>query len=316
MSAPAKPLVLITGASKATLDRTSRQGEYVANALIHDGNFRVRALTRFPQDDHAKEWKSKGVEICEADMNKKEDVIRALKGVDFAFLITDFWEVYPTDPSLEITHGRVFVDASKEVGLKHLIFSSLERPEGSTDIPAPMLRNKAVIVDYMRVQQVPFTELRIPFLVENFRYFLPPTATETGLEFQYPLRPGTRLDIFSAKDLGPLVVNILQNPSQFLNKSISLVSESYTADELSRVFSKVAKCPVKFTEVSEDNFAKKSGQFGGDQWTQIFTMFNAHSGKLGNVQETRPLFKGTTPTSLENWLQESNWLQGPQELRR
>lgn len=68
------------------------QGGSVARALLEDGTFKVRAVTRSPMKKAAKELKQRGAEVVKADQDDEPSLELALAGAYGAFVVTDFWE--------------------------------------------------------------------------------------------------------------------------------------------------------------------------------------------------------------------------------
>lgn len=71
---------------------TGAQGGYVARALLEDGTFKVRAVTRSPTKKEAEELKQRGAEIMKADLDDEPSLELALEGAYGAFIVTNFWE--------------------------------------------------------------------------------------------------------------------------------------------------------------------------------------------------------------------------------
>ncbi len=69
-----KELVVVTGA-------TGKQGGSVVSALLKDGKFKVRAVTRDANSANAEVLKKKGVEVVQANISNKEEVVREITKV-------------------------------------------------------------------------------------------------------------------------------------------------------------------------------------------------------------------------------------------
>src|SRR6266496_6408380 len=80
MSSNSKKLIAVIGA-------TGHQGGAVVRALQAQGQFKVRALTRYPA-------KHRGLadEVVEADLDRPETLKAAFAGAHGVFLVTNFWE--------------------------------------------------------------------------------------------------------------------------------------------------------------------------------------------------------------------------------
>jgi uncharacterized protein YbjT (DUF2867 family) len=83
---PQKKIITVFGA-------TGAQGGGLAHAILNDKNseFAVRAVTRNPQSDKAKELAALGAEIVSADIDDKESMQRALQEAYGAYFVTFYW---------------------------------------------------------------------------------------------------------------------------------------------------------------------------------------------------------------------------------
>lgn len=68
------------------------QGGSVARALLEDGAFVVRAVTRSPGRKEAVELRRRGAQLVRADQDDERTLEEALEGAYGAFVVTNFWE--------------------------------------------------------------------------------------------------------------------------------------------------------------------------------------------------------------------------------
>src|SRR6266513_4865015 len=76
----------------ASIIKPGAQGGSVVNSLLATGHYKIRGLTRKPDSDKAKALAVKGVEVVKCDLSVKEDVKKALKDADIAWIVTNFWD--------------------------------------------------------------------------------------------------------------------------------------------------------------------------------------------------------------------------------
>ena len=81
-----KKIIAIFGA-------TGAQGGGLAHAILNDPNseFVVRAITRDPESDKAKELATLGAEVVVADIDDPASLKKALEGAYGAYFVTFFW---------------------------------------------------------------------------------------------------------------------------------------------------------------------------------------------------------------------------------
>src|SRR5688572_11251971 len=108
------------------LGATGAQGGGLVSAILQDSNsdFAVRAVTRNPKSDKAKELTALGAQVIAADIDDKESMKRALEGAYGAYFVTFYWAHF--SPEKEYAETKSMAEAAKDAGLKHVIWSTLE----------------------------------------------------------------------------------------------------------------------------------------------------------------------------------------------
>ena len=103
-----KKLLVVFGA-------TGVQGGSVIKSVLGDpksaAEFSIRGITRDTSKPAAKELETKGVEMVAGDINKVEDLKRALKSAYAVFSVTNYWETM--DAELETKQGNTIADVAK-----------------------------------------------------------------------------------------------------------------------------------------------------------------------------------------------------------
>jgi NAD(P)H dehydrogenase (quinone) len=117
--------LLVTGAS-------GKLGQRVLELLLSADAGPIVATTRKPETLAA--WAARGVEVRRADYDAPETLATALAGVERALLIsTDSIE----RPGQRLEQQRRAVRALEAAGVRHVVYTSMPRPEGSPVIIAP-----------------------------------------------------------------------------------------------------------------------------------------------------------------------------------
>ena len=115
---------------------TGAQGGGVVRALLNSTGYSVRAVTRDSTSAKAVALKEKGCEVVEANLDDAESIRNAIKGTYGVFLVTNYWQ--DLDKQKEIDQGKRAAAICKEEGIKHLIYSGLERVDKILGIPCGM----------------------------------------------------------------------------------------------------------------------------------------------------------------------------------
>lgn len=155
----------------AVLGATGAQGGGVVRALQDRGRFTVRALTRNPDG-------AEGLadEVAEADVARPETLTAAFAGSYGVFANTNSFAGPDVD---EVAQGRVIVEAAKQAGVEHFIWSTLPNVEaisnGAFDVAH--FTNKAkvdAIVEAAGFEFVTFTQP--PYYYQNLTSSMYATA--------------------------------------------------------------------------------------------------------------------------------------------
>ncbi|XP_068102562.1 nmrA-like family domain-containing protein 1 [Hyperolius riggenbachi] len=238
---------------------TGAQGGSVACALLKDGTFAVRAVTRDPKKPEAEKLKKAGAELVVADLDDEKSVEAALKGVHGAFLVTNAWDHTPGH-NKEVEQGKMVANLCKHLGLKHVVYSGLENVKKLTGGKLDVFHfdGKGEVEDYFRHIGCHMTSVRLSFYFENFLTSFKPQKCEDGKSYCLNLPMGdVPLDGISVTDLGPAVVCILKNASHYAGKNIGLSAEKLTAAQYAEIMSQVLGKTIKDAKVHPDEFEKK-----------------------------------------------------------
>ncbi|KAM8960346.1 nmrA-like family domain-containing protein 1 [Pelodytes ibericus] len=251
---------------------TGSQGGSVAKALLADGTFAVRAVTRDASKPAALKLKQEGAEVVAGDLENKKSLEAALTGAYGAFVVTNFWEHFNKDK--EVTQGKLIADLAKCLGLKHVVYSGLENVKKLTGGKLEVLHfdGKGEVEEYLRATGVPTTSVRLAYYYENLLSFKPKKSKD-GLSYELSIPMGdVPMDGISVADLGPVVVSILKNPTEYLGKDIGLSTDKLKVEEYAAIISKVTGKTIKDAKVSLEAYGK-SGFPGAQELANMFEFY-------------------------------------------
>lgn len=117
---------------------TGQQGKGVVKALKENSMFKVRAVTRNPQD-----YQGKADEVVSANLNDKASLQAAFSDAYGVFVVTNFWE-QGTD---EILQAKNAIAAAKNAGVEHFVWSTLPDVKGISQdkFSVPHFTDKAAV---------------------------------------------------------------------------------------------------------------------------------------------------------------------------
>ncbi|KAM0326106.1 hypothetical protein ACHAQA_006699 [Verticillium albo-atrum] len=224
---------------------TGAQGGSVVQALLRDksGTFKVRGITRNPESEAAVKLAAAGVEVVKADGLKKDELKAAFAGswAVFANINSDDPSINEKGGPSETDLGRTIIDAAKEAGVQHFVFSGMASAAETTKgaFPNQAFDEKHAVGQYGRAQSfASFTDVSPGWYMETF--FWPDTAPIFGgwpfeadadgyLTFTCP-RWGGANDaapfIAMAADYGDIVHGVLLAPGRYDGLLVQGISQS------------------------------------------------------------------------------------------
>lgn len=236
--------ILVTGA-------TGNQGHAVCRALL-ETDHHVRGMTRDRRKAAARELEQVGVEMVEADYREPASVRRVASDVDAAFLVcTPFEE----GPEAEVRQGTDAVDALRDAGVRHIVYSSVADADRETGVPH--FDSKARIEAHLQRSGVPFTVVAPVWFRDNlFAPWLAAGLVEGNLVL--PLPPHRGLQNIGVPEIGRFVVMVLEGPERFDGQRIDIASDGTTPTEMAQVLTRVTGRTVQHVqppleEVRKDN---------------------------------------------------------------
>ncbi|KII90698.1 hypothetical protein PLICRDRAFT_39272 [Plicaturopsis crispa FD-325 SS-3] len=238
---------------------TGTQGSSVISALLADGTFTPRAVTRNVSSEASQKLKARGVEVVQGDLWDKESLKKALAGSEGVFGVTNFYDptIAGQDPQGEITQGKNLIEVSKEVGVKFFIWSSLPDSTKLSNGKYPTIHhfnNKAAIDEYLKTAGLPYAIVHTGWFAENLWNFGNLVKTADGsFELPVPRYSATSPQAITwiERDLGPSILALLKNyntrAAEVLGQTFFAVTARSTYPAFAEILSKAFGKPVKFT---------------------------------------------------------------------
>jgi len=194
----------------AVIGATGAQGGGVVEALKRQGLFKVRAITRNPES-------AKGLadEVVAADLTRPESLVSAFDGAYGVFAVTNAASGPDVD---EVAQGVAVVEAAKEAGVEHFIWSTLPDVAAISGdaLAVPHFTDKAKVDEVVAAagfRWVTFVEA--PFYFQNLTGGMAPQPGSDGrLTFSTPMDPNSR-SIYAGDvtELGNVVAGAFEHPA-------------------------------------------------------------------------------------------------------
>lgn len=308
---PEKKIITIFGA-------TGAQGGGLAHAILNDKNseFAVRAVTRNPDSDKAKQLAQKGAEVVAANIDDKESVKKALDGAYGAYFVTFFWDHF--SPEKEIEEAKHMAEAAKEAGLKHVIWSTLEDtriwiPLDDDRMPTLQEKYKVPHFDAKGASNHFFTDLGVPttfflasFYWDNFIFFGsgPKKGEDGNYYLTFPLDDKKMAGIAS-EDIGKCAYGVFKKGEEMIGKTVGVSGEHLTGQQLADAMSKALGKEIKYNNVSPDTY-RSFGFPGAEDMGNMFQFYRDFDDVCNGVRDVQQS-KELNPDlqSFDEWLQKN-----------
>ncbi|KAK0736062.1 hypothetical protein B0T21DRAFT_366210 [Apiosordaria backusii] len=190
----------------------------------------------------------KGVlELVQGDSSKPKPIFESLpKGsVDSLFIVTT--PAMAGSKISEEEQALPLIDAAVEHGVKHIVFSSVERGgeerswENPTNVPHFLEKHNVEIYlrDKAEKEQGKFTWtiLRPAAFLENFKPGM--FCSLFTAMWASSLSPNTKLQLVSVRDIGKFAAKALTEPAKWSNKAVGLAGDELTLGEARTKFANV-----------------------------------------------------------------------------
>jgi uncharacterized protein YbjT (DUF2867 family) len=251
----------------AVVGATGAQGSGLVRAILSDkgGGYAVRALTRNPGSDKAKELAGLGAEIVPADVGDEGSLKEAFRGAHGAFCVTFFWEHF--SPEKELAHAGNMARAAKDAGVRHVLWSTLEDtrkrvPLDDDRMPTLMGKYKVPHLDakgeadhLFTVLGLPVTFLLTSFYWENLIHFGmgPKPGPDGTLAITFPMGD-KKLPGIASDDIGKCAYGIFRREKEFLGKTVGIAGEHLTGKQMADALTKALGREVRYNDVPPETY--------------------------------------------------------------
>ncbi|NIJ52593.1 NmrA family NAD(P)-binding protein [Dyadobacter arcticus] len=188
-----------------------------------------------------KELTDKRISLVRFDFTDTTSYTPALQNCDFLFLMR------PPQISEVYKYFGPLLDVAKRVGVKHIVFLSVQGVEKSKIIPHYKIE-KLIVASH-----IPFTFLRAAYFMQNFCT----TLKNDLLDRRRIFLPagGARFAVVDVRDTGHVAAIVLTNATEHINKSYDLTaSQLFTFQEMAAKLTSILGVNVKYTSPGLINF--------------------------------------------------------------
>ncbi|MDO9187651.1 MAG: SDR family oxidoreductase [Bacteroidia bacterium] len=283
-------MILITGATghlgKATIDFLLQKG-------ISPDN--ISALAR--SAEKAEELKAKGINIKIGDYDNYASLAEAFKGVDKLLLVSG------SDLVKRGEQHKNAINAAKEVGVKHIIYTSVLRKNETETSPIAFLTQQHIETEKLiKATGIPYTLLLNSLYADVLPGFFGEKVLETGVF----LPAGNGKATFTARtDMAEATANILITEGHENKEYIIANTENNDLHEVATILGELSGKRVNYLSPSKETYLETVTKAGLPQeYAGIFASFSEaiEQGEFETANTDLENLLGRKPTTIKAFL--------------
>lgn len=284
-------MILVTGA-------TGHFGGAVIDFLLQKvpAN-QVAALVR--DEAKASGLKEKGISIRVGNYHDYPSLVPAFKGVDKVLLVSS------SDHSDRAGQQINVINAAKEAGVKHIIYTSVATNAATTSVIPLIVDSHIATANYLKTSGLTYTLLNNNLYADVLPMFLGEKVVETGVFI-----PGGegRVPYASRLDMAEAAANVLTGTGHD-NKEYTIASDiTYSFADIAQLLSKLADKQVAYIDAPKDAYTDTLTKVGVPQ--EYIGVMSGFAEAIKKNEFNLPgseleKLLGRKPASLESYLQKT-----------
>src|SRR6202140_4515380 len=284
----------------ARLDDTSKHHDIVEIKHLYPemGRFkghRVKALTRKPDSNAARQLMSAGADLVTGDLGDAASVLKAASGVATMFLMGNSNEAGTEE---ETRQGIIAAEAAKAAGVGHLIYSSVADANKKTGIPH--FESKYLVEKHVAGLGIPYTISAPASFMENIVAPWSIGALSQGT-YAFPMPPKRVLQLVALADIGAFVAALIERRDQVFGKRFDLAGDELSGEEQARILSHAIGRPINYQEIPIAAARQQS-----EDVALMFEWFD-RVGADADIAALRRDFSEVRWHSFADWAREFDW---------
>lgn len=287
-------MILVTGA-------TGHFGNATINFLLEKGvnASQISALVRNEQS--ADEFKNKGVNTLIGDYDNYNSLVTAFTGVEQLFFVSS------SDIMKRTAQHQNVINAAKEAGVEHVIYTSFQRRSESETSPLWIVAQSHIQTEkWLKESGINYTILRNNLYLDFLPGFIGEKVVETGVIF-VPAQNG-KVSAVLRSEMAEAAAIILTTDGHIAKEYDFTNTEAVTYQEIAKTVSEVIGKPINYISPSVEEYGKTLSSYGVPaEVVGIFSSFAVAQaqGELDSESTDLEKLLGRKPTSVKDFL--INW---------
>jgi NAD(P)H dehydrogenase (quinone) len=290
--------ILVTGA-------TGGLGSKVINLLKDKTEVEnLAVLVRDKKNELANQYINDGIEVRIGDYSNLESLVNAFIGIDVLYFVSG-----GDDDQRAKLHKNV-VDAAKDTGVKHILYTSGVRKDESATAPLASLMDSHIQTEnFILDSGILYTILRHNLYAEVIEMMIGDKSQLLKTKTIYLPTANGLTSFVPKKDFAEAEVNILLNPTSYTNKILEFNgSEQISFSEIANKITVILKEPIQYISPNIIEFKSTLNKFGlPNHVIEILNTFSLAiaSGEFDQQSNDLETVLGRRTTSLLDYLEET-----------
>jgi NAD(P)H dehydrogenase (quinone) len=239
-----------------------------------------------------------GVDVRIGDYDNYESLTKAFKGIDRLYFISG------SDIANRSKQHENVVNAAKEAGVKHVVYTSFQRKNETNSSPmAFVIKDHLDTENWLKSSGMKYTILKHSLYLEMLPMFLGEKVLETGLIY---LPAGKGKVVFTLReDMAELAAHILTSEGHENKEYDITADQAYSYDDIATIISNISGKAIRYVSPSVEEFTRTLTEANvPEEYIGMFAGFSLAIGE-GELDETNSFVEqilGKKATSVEEYL--------------
>jgi NAD(P)H dehydrogenase (quinone) len=283
-------MIFITGATghfgKATIDFLIQKG-------VNPNT--ISALAR--SAEKAKELINKGVNVKIGDYEDYKSLVAAFAGTDKLLLVSS------SDMEHKVRQHTNVVNAAKEAGLKHIIYTSFLRKNETASSPIAFIAQQHIESEKLiKESGISYTFMYNALYADSLQMFMGEKVLETGIF----LPAGSGKGAFTARlDMAEAAANLLLDQKLDKNEYIIANTVNYSMNDLAAILAGLSGKPVAYLNPTKEVYLDAVTKAGmPEMYAHFFANFSQaiEQGEFETSTTDLETILGRKPLSMKEFL--------------
>jgi len=256
----------------------------------------IAALAR--NESKAEELKDKGIDVRIGDYDDYNSLVKALEGIEKLLFVSG------SDVFNREQQHKNMVNAAKEAGVQHIIYTSFERKTESGDGPLGIVAKAHIETDrHIKDSGLTYTILRNNLYADGLPMFFGENVLENGIY----LPAGDGKGAFAVRrEMAEVAANVVAGEGHE-NKEYNVSNtRNYSMNDLASILSDISGREVKYNSPSVDEYKTTTNKAGVPDEAVKFTVMFCEAIKQGEFETSHSdmsTLLGRKPMSMKEFFQ-------------